>query len=97
MSAESMNPATTNGSAPTVETRKDTTETQYVQPRKEILTKTQLEQFQASPTHAQILEFMTRLNESVVGVKLRDNCHESKVSPLNQNPDIPILVKSITL
>jgi hypothetical protein len=84
MSAEVTNPATANRSAPKPETHKNAIDTQYVQPRKEILTKTQLEQFQASPTHAQILEFMTRLNESVVGVKLRDNCHESEVSPLNQ-------------
>ncbi|KIM28183.1 hypothetical protein M408DRAFT_144083 [Serendipita vermifera MAFF 305830] len=50
----------------------------YHAPEKEILTKSQLEQFQQSPTHAQILTYIERLNEAVVGVKLQDSCQESE-------------------
>jgi serine/threonine-protein phosphatase 2A activator len=54
----------------------------YHAPEKEILTKAQLEQFQQSATHSQLLAFIERLNEAVIGVKLRDPCEESDVCSL---------------
>lgn len=53
--------------------------TEFETPRKEILSKEQLEQFQQSTTHSQILAFIQRLNDAVVGVKLTDTCNESDV------------------
>ena len=61
------------------------TSSKYRAPEKEILTKAQLEQFQQSATHSQLLAFIERLNEAVVGVKLRDPCDESDVCPLLSN------------
>jgi hypothetical protein len=51
----------------------------YEAPNKAIITPTQLEQFQQSPTHSRVLGYLETLNEAVVGVKLRDTCHESEV------------------
>jgi serine/threonine-protein phosphatase 2A activator len=48
-------------------------------PRKAILTKEQLEAFQESETHATVVEYIKTLNESVVGVKLGDDCPASTV------------------
>lgn len=42
-------------------------------PTKHILSSGQLEDFQNSPTHANIVTFVEQLNESVVNVKLTDN------------------------
>ncbi len=51
----------------------------FQNPRKTILTKEQLDYFQASKTHADIINFIESLNESVVGLKLRDHCSSSPV------------------
>ncbi len=51
----------------------------YEVPSKAIITPTQLEQFQQSTTHTRVLGYVESLNEAVVGVKLRDTCHESEV------------------
>jgi serine/threonine-protein phosphatase 2A activator len=42
-------------------------------PTKHILSSAQLEDFQNSPTHANIVTFVEQLNESVINVKLTDN------------------------
>ncbi|KAH9947843.1 hypothetical protein B0H21DRAFT_691162 [Amylocystis lapponica] len=52
-------------------------ESPFTTPRKVILTKEQLEAFQASPTHQQIVSYIATLNDAVVGVKLTDACAES--------------------
>lgn len=49
-------------------------------PRKYILSKEQLEAFQASNTHNEIISYIESLNDSVIGVKLSDECTESPVS-----------------
>ncbi|KAF8578827.1 Phosphotyrosyl phosphatase activator [Ramaria rubella] len=49
----------------------------YNVPRKAILTKEQLESFQDSETHGNIVNYIKILNESVVGVKLGDECTAS--------------------
>ncbi|KAI0942999.1 Serine/threonine-protein phosphatase 2A activator 2 [Taiwanofungus camphoratus] len=49
----------------------------FIPPRKVILTKQQLEVFQASKTHEDIISCIETLNEAVVGVKLTDECAES--------------------
>lgn len=57
-----------------------TTTTPYNPPRKYILSKEQLEAFQISKTYQDIISYIETLNESVVGVKLTDECDESAVS-----------------
>lgn len=52
----------------------------YKPPRKAILTKEQLQYFQESQTHKDIVAYIEILNESVVGSKLTDECSMSKVS-----------------
>ncbi|KAF8881582.1 hypothetical protein BD779DRAFT_1545621, partial [Infundibulicybe gibba] len=47
-------------------------------PRKAILSPAQLASFQDSATHQRIISYIETLNESVVGVKLSDECTESK-------------------
>ncbi len=47
---------------------------------KKIISRQHLEAFLKSQTHADVVEFLEALNESAVGVKLRDQCHESDVS-----------------
>jgi len=64
----------------------------YYTPTKEILTKSQLEQFQQSATHSQLLAFIERLNEAVVGVKLRDPCEESEVYTFYKSLKVPNFV-----
>lgn len=49
-------------------------------PTKRIISRAHLQTFLDSPTHADVVNFITELNESVVGVKLSDQVHESKVS-----------------
>lgn len=51
----------------------------YISPRKVILTKEQLDLFHASKTHELIVSYVNALNESIVGVKLTDECTESPV------------------
>lgn len=51
----------------------------YYIPRKAILTKENLEAFQASETHADIVNYIKTLNESILGVKLSDDCPVSPV------------------
>ena len=51
----------------------------FHRPRKLILTKEQLQVFQESKTHQDIVAFIEDLNESVVGVKLTDPCNTSPV------------------
>ncbi|PPQ69047.1 hypothetical protein CVT26_003756, partial [Gymnopilus dilepis] len=46
-------------------------------PRKAILSKEQLEYFQQSQTHKDIVSYIETLNEAVVGVKLTDECSSS--------------------
>lgn len=48
--------------------------------RKRIQSKEQMEAFQASKTHQDIIQYIETLNESVVGAKLTDECSESQVS-----------------
>lgn len=48
-------------------------------PRKIILTKEQLEHFQSSQTHKDIVSYIETLNTAVVGVKLTDECSQSFV------------------
>lgn len=54
--------------------------TSYEVPKKAILIKDQLESFQASQTHADIVNYITTLNQCVIGVKLTDDCPSSEVS-----------------
>ncbi|KAF9956931.1 Serine/threonine-protein phosphatase 2A activator 2 [Mortierella alpina] len=51
----------------------------FMVPRREILTKEDLELFHESPTYASLFEFLEALNESVVGVVSTAECHESEV------------------
>ncbi|KAF9429697.1 Serine/threonine-protein phosphatase 2A activator 2 [Entomortierella beljakovae] len=51
----------------------------FVVPRKEILTKEDLDLFHASPTYASLFDFLEALNESVVGVPSTAECHESEI------------------
>lgn len=51
----------------------------YIDPRKLILTKENLEAFQASKTHETIVSYIITLNECVVGVKLTDDLSLSPV------------------
>lgn len=51
----------------------------YHVPRKAILTKENLEAFQASETYASIVDYVKTLNESILGVKLSDDCPVSPV------------------
>lgn len=53
----------------------------FQEPRKFILTKEQLDWFQASETQKKIVAYIEGLNEAVVGVKLTDLCEESEVRP----------------
>ena len=52
---------------------------EYILPRKLILSKENLEAFQASKTHETIVSYITALNERVVGVKLTDEVPTSPV------------------
>ena len=61
------------------------TDMSYQVPRKVILSKEQLTAFQESKTHRDIVSYIEALNESVVGVKLTDECEASDVS-LSQPP-----------
>ena len=59
----------------------------YIDPRKLILTKDNLEAFQASKTHETIVSYIITLNECVVGVKLTDDL---SLSPVRESaPVIP--------
>ncbi|EPQ50785.1 Phosphotyrosyl phosphatase activator [Gloeophyllum trabeum ATCC 11539] len=49
----------------------------YQRPRKVVLSKEQLEAFQASQTHKDIVSFIESLNTAVIGVKLTDPVAES--------------------
>lgn len=51
-------------------------------PTKRIISTAHLEQWLNSPAHADVVEFVDGLNESVVGVKLTDEIKESEVRPL---------------
>lgn len=51
----------------------------YQIPRKVILSQEQLTAFQESKTHKDIVSYIEALNESVVGVKLTDECETSDV------------------
>lgn len=48
-------------------------------PHKCILSKEQLEAFQNSSTHSAVISYIENFNDSVVGVKLTDECEESEV------------------
>ncbi|KAF9112710.1 Serine/threonine-protein phosphatase 2A activator 2 [Mortierella sp. AM989] len=51
----------------------------FVVPRKEILTKEDLELFHESPTYASLFDFLDALNQSVVGVVSTADCYESEI------------------
>jgi hypothetical protein len=51
----------------------------FTVPRKEILTKEDLELFHGSATYAALFDFLDKLNESVVGVVSTANCYQSEV------------------
>ncbi|KAF9580446.1 Serine/threonine-protein phosphatase 2A activator 2, partial [Lunasporangiospora selenospora] len=51
----------------------------FVVPRREILTKEDLELFHQSQTYADFFDFVEALNESIVGVVSTAECHESEV------------------
>ncbi|KAF9156359.1 Serine/threonine-protein phosphatase 2A activator 2 [Linnemannia schmuckeri] len=51
----------------------------FVVPRREILTKEDLELFHGSPTYAALFAFLDELNESVVGVVSTADCYQSEV------------------
>jgi len=51
----------------------------FMVPRREILTKEDLELFHGSETYANLFEFLEALNESVVGVVSTAECHQSEV------------------
>lgn len=53
-------------------------------PKKQILTQEQLESFKTTSTYDAIIQYITVLNEAVVGVKLGDECEPSDVSGLAQ-------------
>ncbi|KAG0091427.1 Serine/threonine-protein phosphatase 2A activator 2 [Podila epicladia] len=53
--------------------------TSFVVPRREILTKDDLELFHGSETYTSLFEFLDRLNESVVGVVSTAECYQSEV------------------
>ncbi|KAF9372137.1 Serine/threonine-protein phosphatase 2A activator 2 [Podila verticillata] len=53
--------------------------TSFVVPRREILTKDDLELFHGSETYASLFEFLDKLNESVVGVVSTAECLQSEV------------------
>ena len=55
----------------------------FIQPRKCILSKEQLDAFQTSRTYKDIVSYIKTLNESVVSVKLSDNCEQSEVISLS--------------
>jgi len=57
----------------------------FQQPRKFILTKPQLDWFQTSETHQNIVSYIETLNESVVSIKLTDLCEESEVLSRSMN------------
>jgi serine/threonine-protein phosphatase 2A activator len=56
----------------------------YKIPQRAILSQEQLEYFQTSKTRQEIVSFVESLNESVVGVKLTDECSESTVRNLSR-------------
>jgi serine/threonine-protein phosphatase 2A activator len=51
----------------------------YHVPRKGILTKENLGAFQESETYVDIVNYIRTLNESILGVKLSDDCSVSPV------------------
>ncbi|KAG8930903.1 Serine/threonine-protein phosphatase 2A activator 2 [Tulasnella sp. 419] len=51
---------------------------QYQVPRKQILTKEQLESFSKTKTHEVVVSYITTLNDAVTGVKLTDECQQSE-------------------
>jgi len=53
--------------------------TLFVVPRREILTKDDLELFHGSETYASLFEFLDKLNESVVGIVSTAECYQSEV------------------
>ncbi|KAG0306128.1 hypothetical protein BGZ98_002944 [Dissophora globulifera] len=52
----------------------------FTVPRREILTKEDLELFHASPSYTSFFDFLEVLNQSVVGVTSTAECHQSDVS-----------------
>lgn len=48
-------------------------------PRKLILTPEQLSAFQKSDTHLEIISYIEKLNDAVIGVPLQYDCSESEV------------------
>ncbi|KAF9162715.1 Serine/threonine-protein phosphatase 2A activator 2 [Actinomortierella ambigua] len=52
----------------------------YTVPKREILTKEDLERFHASDAYKKIFDFLDELNEAVVGVTTTADCHVSEVT-----------------
>ncbi|KAF8313907.1 Phosphotyrosyl phosphatase activator [Cantharellus anzutake] len=50
----------------------------FSQPLKAILSPSHLAQFQDSETYEKVVKYIERLNDSVIGVKTRDDCSESE-------------------
>jgi hypothetical protein len=65
----------------------------FVVPRREILTKEDLELFHGSPTYAAFFAFLDALNESVVGVVSTADCYQSEV----QHPSLLLSTLSLSL
>lgn len=51
----------------------------FIEPTKRILSKEQLDAFQTSKTYKDIVSYIETLNNSVVGVKLTEECVASEV------------------
>ena len=52
----------------------------YQVPRKAILSKEQLQYFQESQTHKDIVSYIETMNDAVIGSRLTDECSTSPVS-----------------
>jgi serine/threonine-protein phosphatase 2A activator len=59
--------------------------TSYLPPTKHILSAAHLAAFQRSKTHAEIVDFVEQLNDSIVGRKLSDAGDGSEVSRRNDS------------
>ncbi|KAF8955364.1 Serine/threonine-protein phosphatase 2A activator 2 [Entomortierella lignicola] len=78
-SVEIDTPAASNSNNNSIDSQPIENQGLFVVPRKEILTKEDLELFHASSTYASLFEFLDALNESVVGVVSTADCYESEV------------------
>ena len=68
----------------------------YEIPRKRIVLEEHLELFKSSNTFNTIVEFIDKLNNAVVGVKLTDEVHVSEVSVACQTNLANLFLKGVT-